>query len=235
MISFLKSFNQRHISQIAALLLLIVILVIGAVPGYLKGRWVWQEPPPVTNLKELKQIRQTGLTLPGWQIIEQREQEIGGSKWSYQVSEKLEDKSKILLFLLPQNGPRTQPQVEWTELNSFWQWNVAQDSSAEFTVKQPPASGSNSETKVKANFFRASITQQTFAVLQWYAWPNGGDPSPLSWFLADQLAQLSKQRAPWVAVSILIPMEPFGQVEKMRAKALSVGQTVQTALITGPL
>jgi cyanoexosortase B-associated protein len=229
MISFSKFLKECQFPRILLLLSLLLLLVIGALPGYLTGHWKWQEPPPVTNLKNLKQIRQTGLTLAGWQTIEQRQELIGGHKWSYQVIQKkgAKTQTQAILLLEPQNGPRDQPQVEWTEINSWGQWDVAQERSAEFTVKQK----SNADIQIKTRFFRASTKQQTLAVLQWYAWSNGGNPSPWLWFLTDQLAQWHQSRAAWVAVSILIPMEPFGQVETTWHDAQSLGQTVQTTLM----
>jgi len=235
MISFSKFLKERQFSQVVALSLLLLLLVIGAIPGYLKGNWEWQELPRVTSFKELRALRQKGLTLPGWQTLEQREQEIGGRKWSYQLIQKEGDQTKAILLLLPQIGARDQPVVEWTEINSFWQWQVAQFRSADFTVKQPQGVGAKAEKKVQARFFRGSTNQQTFAVLQWYAWSNGGHSSPLPWFIVDQVAQWHKKRAAWVAVSILIPMEPLGQVETTWNQAKSIGQTVQAALMTGPL
>ncbi len=235
MISFSKFLKERQFSQVVVLLLLLLLLAMGALPGYLVRHWEWQEPPRVVNLTKLKQIRQTGLPLTGWQTIGQREELISGHKWSYQVITKQGAKTQAILLLLPQNGPKDQPEVEWTEIKGWGQWDVAQSRSAEFTVKQLQASKSNAETKIQAEFFRASTKQQTFAVLQWYAWPNGGNSSPLPWFLADQLAQWRKDRAAWVAVSILVPMEPFGQVEKTWQEAQSLGQTVQAALMAGYL
>lgn len=228
-----KLLKERYFAQLVVLLLLLLILFVGAVPGYLKGNWQWQQPAPVTNLKKLKQIRQTGLTIPGWQTIEQIEQPIGEQKWSLQLIKKLQTNTEAMLLLLPQNGPRKQPQVEWTEINSWgrsrWgQWNIAQSRLVEFTVKQPPA-------KVKAVFFRAATTEQTFAVLQWYAWRDGGNPSTLQWLLADQLAQLQKQRAAWVAVSILLPMEPLGKIDTFWSEVKSIGETVQATLMTSVL
>ncbi|BDI16492.1 hypothetical protein ANSO36C_22940 [Nostoc cf. commune SO-36] len=227
-------------SQVAALLLLLLLLAMAGLPGYLTGRWQWKQPPPITNLKELREIRKTGLTLPGWQNIEQTEQQIGEHKWSLQVIKKEGSQSQAILLLLPQNGPMDQPEVEWTDVNGWgrsrWgKWDVAQFRSAEFTVKPPAKLASNVQTQVEARFFRASTPQQTFAVLQWYATPDGGTPSPFRWFLADQLAQWHKQRTPWVSVSILIPMEPLGQVETSWFLAQSIGETVQAALMAGPL
>ncbi len=240
MISFSKFFKENQLTQVAALLLLLLLLAMAGVPGYLTGHWQWKQPPAVPTLHELKQIRKAGLTLPGWQTIEQAEQQIGEHKWSLQVVKKEGSESQAILLLLPQNGPMDQPEVEWTDVNGWgrsrWgKWDIAQSRSAEFTVKPSAKLASNVETKVEARFFRASTPQQTFAVLQWYAMPDGGNPSPFHWFLADQLAQWRKQRTPWVGVSILIPMEPLGQVETSWPLAQSIGETVQAALMAGAL
>ena len=232
MISLSRFFKERQFLQIAALFLLVLLLAIGALPGYLKGNWQWKEPPPIINLGELKQLRKTGLTLPEWKITQQQEQKLGSGKWSLQIMEKEDSQQTAILLLLPQNGPKEQPQVEWTEISSWgriqWgKWQVAQYREAQFTFKQPQL---KDEVNVKARFFRASSNNQTFAVLQWYAMPNGGHFSPLNWFWADQLAQWRKQRVPWVAVSLLVPMEPLGQVETTWQQVKSLGKTVQTAL-----
>ncbi|MEH1842821.1 MAG: cyanoexosortase B system-associated protein [Nostoc sp.] len=240
MIYFSKFFKENQLSQVAVLLLLLLLLAIGGVPGYLTGHWQWKQPPPVTTLKKLKQIRHAGLPLPGWQTIEQAEQQIGEHEWSLQVLKKEGSESQAILLLLPQNGPMDQPEVEWTDVNGWgrsrWgKWDIAQYRSAEFTVKPLAKLTSKVETKVKARFFRAVTPQQTFAVLQWYAMPDGGNPSPFHWFFADQLAQWRKQRTPWVGVSILIPMEPLGQVETSWPLAQSIGETVQAKLMADPL
>ncbi len=232
MISLSRFFKERQFLQIAALLLLVLLLAIGALPGYFRGNWQWKQPPPITNLGEIKQLRETGLTLPGWKITQQQEQKLGSGKWSVQVMEKEDSPATAMLLLLPQNGPKSQPQVEWTEINSWgrmqWgEWQVAQYREAQFAVEQPQP---KDKIELKARFFRASSKKQTFAVLQWYAMPNGGHFSPLHWFWADQLAQWHKQRVPWVAVSLFIPMEPLGEVETTWEQIKSIGQTVQTKL-----
>jgi cyanoexosortase B-associated protein len=228
MISFSKLLKENQFPQLAALLLLLLLLVIGAVPGYITGHWQWQKLPPITTIKQLRQLRQQGLNLPGWQTIEKSQQQIGGHKWLMQVTKKQGTQTQAILLLLPQTDSKDQPEVEWTEIQSWQQWNVAQYRLAEFTVKQP-----STQVKVEARFFRASTMKQTFAVLQWYAFPNGGNPSPLRWFVADQLAQLRKKRAPWVGVSIMIPMEPLGQVETTWSLTKSIGEIVQGALMGG--
>ncbi|MDZ8055355.1 MAG: cyanoexosortase B system-associated protein [Aulosira sp. ZfuVER01] len=234
MISLSKFFKESQWNQVVALVLLLLLFAIGSVPGYLTGHWQWKQPPPITSLKALKHIRNSGLSLPGWQTIEQAEQQVGEHKWSLQLIKKQDSQTQAILLLLPQNGPMDQPEVEWTEVNGWgksrWgKWDIAQYRSAQFTVKH------SKETQVEARFFRASTKQDTFGVLQWYALPNDGNPSPLRWFVADQLAQWRKQRVPWVAVSILVPMEPLGQVEKIWPLAESIGQTVQAALMAESL
>ncbi len=228
MISFSKLLKENQFPKVVALLLLLVLLVIGAVPGYMTGHWQWQKLPPITSIKQLRQLRSQGLNLPGWQTIEKSQQQIGGHKWLMQINKKQGTQTQAILLLLPQTDSKNQPEVEWTEIKSWQQWNEAQYRPAEFTVKL-----ASSEVKVKARFFRASTDKQTFAVLQWYAFPNGGNPLPLQWFVADQLAQLRKQRAPWVGVSIMIPMEPLGQVETTWSLTKSIGETVQGALMAG--
>ena len=219
---------RRTLPRIVVLLLLLVLLASSA-PGYLTGRWSWEQPLPVTSLNQIKQLRQTGLTLPGWQIIQQQQEIIGGHKWSVQVIKQERKQMQAILLMLPQNGPKDQPQVEWTDINGAQRWNTDQYHWSRFTVE--PLGGA---AKVEARFFRGWTDQQTFAVLEWYAWPTGGHATPSRWFWADQLAQWRYTRLPWVAVSILIPIEPLGEVETSWPLAQSLGQTVQAALMAGP-
>ena len=135
-------------------------------------------------------------------------------------NKNIEDQA--IIILLPQNGPKNQPQVEWTDIDSFWQWEIAQYRLAEVNIQN---------LQLKGRFFRACTEKQTFAVLQWYAWDNVGDPSLLQWFIVDQKAQWQRQRAAWVAVSILLPMEPRGQVEQYWDEMRTLEQQVQTALL----
>lgn len=231
MISNHTSFQRNNVPHIFAFLLLILILLISGLPGYLSGDWQWKEPPSVANLKEVKQIRKTGLKLSGWKTLEIVERQIGGHKWLWQkIKQKNSDKISYLL-LLPQNGPRNQPQTEWTEIKGFWQWKVAQFETPEFTI-QPNDSSSDISNKIKANFFRAVLkNRQTYAILQWYAMPNGGNPSTFKWFVADQIAQLRKERVPWVAVNIMIPIEPLGEVKENWSLAQSLVEQVQASLV----
>jgi cyanoexosortase B-associated protein len=167
MISFSKLLKENQFPQLAALLLLVILLVIGAVPGYITGHWQWEKLPPITTIKQLRQLRHQGLNLPGWQTIEKSQQQIGGHKWLMQINKKQGTQTQAILLLLPQTDSKNQPEVEWTEIQSWQQWNVAQYRPAEFTVKL-----ASTQVKVEAQFFRASTMKQTFAVLQWYAFPQ---------------------------------------------------------------
>jgi cyanoexosortase B-associated protein len=235
-----KSLRLGIISRIAVLCFLLALVGMGAVPGYLSGKWHWASPPPLTNIKQLKQLPNKGVEIPGWQTIEQKTVSIGGHKWSAQAMEH--DNSKpVLLLLLPQNGNKSQPQVEWVDIDGFEQWQTDSYTTLNFTVESSGLQNSAVASKsaaptadVKARFFRAWNQQQTVVVVQWYAWPRGGHPAPSRWFWVDQLAQLRRSRVPWVAVCLQIPIEPLGDLEAARPSAESLGQLVQTALMVGP-
>ncbi|MBD2667067.1 hypothetical protein B6N60_04291 [Richelia sinica FACHB-800] len=236
MIYLSKLLKERQLSQVLVLIFLIVLLGLGAFPGYITGRWQWKQPPAIAKLQELKKIRQNGLDIPGWKITDKLEPRIGEHKWLLQMMKKGQETTPVTLLVLPQNGPNDKPQIEWTDINSWgklsWgKWDISQERDAEFNVKTTSQSGKILTTPIKARFFRVVTSQQTFAVLQWYAMPDRGNPSPVNWFFADQLAQWHRQRVAWAAVTILIPMEPLGQVETYWQATESLGQTVQSALL----
>lgn len=225
-LSLPKSLRQwRILPRVAVLGFLLVLVTFAAVPGYLTGNWTWKQPPPVTILKQLKELRKTGLELPGWKTLEHKTVRIGGHEWSIQAIGQGNPKP-VIVMLLPQNGPKNQPQVEWVDIGGSQQWQT----DSHTTMKFKQASGQH----VEANFFRAWNQQQTVAVLQWYAWPGGGHPDITRWFWADQFAQLHRQRVPWVAVCLQIPMEPLGDLEASRPLAESLGNMIQSALMAGP-
>ncbi|MGI0492061.1 cyanoexosortase B system-associated protein [Alkalinema pantanalense CENA528] len=212
------------------LALLLVLLLVGAIPGYLKGSWFWQSPPPVTVLQNLKHLRQHGLPLPGWQMTKQRTLTLGDHIWSVQESQDSQQNTAIV-FLFTQNGPKDQPQVEWMDLNGIQQWDTDSQQSLTFTVSPTNSPANSQPVTVTAQLFRAWNRQQTYAVLQWYAWPTGGSPVPSHWFMADRLAQLHRQRQPWVAVSALLEIEPLDDLGNYRDRIDSFGKTIQSALL----
>ncbi|NEP58144.1 MAG: cyanoexosortase B system-associated protein [Symploca sp. SIO2G7] len=231
----------RIFSRIAVVGFLLALVALGAVPGYWTGNWPWAKLPPVTNLKQIKAIRNQGLEIPGWQILEQATLSIGGNKWFFQRI-KQDNQKPVLLLLLPQNGPKSQPQVEWADINGFFQtltktqangkWQT--DSYTKLLFTAATSEPTTSAAQVRARLFRAWNGQQTFAMVQWYASPERGYSAPSHWFWSDQLAQLHRRRVPWVAVCLQIPIEPLGDIEEFKPLAESLGQLIQSTLMAGP-
>ncbi|HIK26745.1 MAG: cyanoexosortase B system-associated protein [Oscillatoriaceae bacterium SKW80] len=233
---------RKRALKIILLLFLLNLCIFGALPSYLSGKWRWASPPEVTALPLLRKMQETGLTFHGWETVEKYILLIGGHNWlalelqrsptiKNNHNQKTTSINKAMVMLMPQNDHTDQPQVEWTDINGLQQWKIDSFRRIEFTAAVSPKQPT---VTVKANFFRSWNQQQTYAVLQWYATPEGGNPSPSWWFWADRRAQLSNRRVPWVAVNIVIPIEPLGDIEKLRSLAESLGQTVQLALMDGP-
>ena len=225
MASFTSPKSDR-ILQITLLIFLSILLAVGTVPGYLAGKWQWQNPPAVKVLGELKQIRKQGIEIPGWRTTEQKSMILGEHPWSIQnIESKTKDittEDTATVFLFTQNGPRDQPQVEWSELDGVQRWKRDSESQQSFTVNQVP---------VTARLFRAWNSKRTYAVMQWYAWSTGGHPEPSHWFFADRLAQFQGKRQPWIAVSILLPMEPLDDLNKYRDKITALAQPIESRLL----
>ncbi|MGK7900936.1 MAG: cyanoexosortase B system-associated protein [Hormoscilla sp.] len=227
--------RSRSGAKISLLLLLLALMAIGAVPGYLSGKWSWVKPPRVKTLKQLREIRKQGLNLPGWETLVQQVVTIGGHKWSYQQIQSSESQ-KVLLLLLNQNDHVDQPRVEWVDINGHQQqmssdWKTDSYQTKQFTIT-PTDPGET--VKVRSRFFRGWNQRQTYAILQWYARPDGGSTGPTSWFWADRMAMVKGDRSPWVAVCLLIPIEPLGDIEQTWPQAKELAETVQTTLMAGP-
>jgi cyanoexosortase B-associated protein len=215
-----------QLPKLVLLLLLLLLIGIGAVPGYLSGKWRWREPPKVATLSELRSLRQTGLALPNWQIVQKGTIQIGEHKWLSQ--EMIRDNQKATLLIFAQNGPREQPEVEWSDINGLQRWRTDSAQQVEFSIAQPAA-------KVTAQLFRGWTDEQTYAVMQWYATSEGGHPTPSRWFFADRAAQWQNRRVPWVAVSVLLAIDPLDDLAKHRASVESLAQTVQSILMSNAL
>ncbi|MEB3827367.1 cyanoexosortase B system-associated protein [Phormidium sp. CCY1219] len=223
----------------------IAILAVGAVPGYITGKWSWMSPPEVANLKQIKTIQESGLDIPGWKTLNRQILSVGGQKWLRQDVENQEGYQAMLL-LFNQKGAMDRPQVEWMDIDGYWRWTTDYYGSLEFTVEKDDVmqgleasrdrlpKNMAQTARVKALFFRSRSDGQTFAVAQWYAWPTGGNAAPASWFWRDRLAQFQRNRIPWVAASIILPMEPLGDLETVRPRAKALGKQVQAALMSGP-
>lgn len=240
--SMLKSIKSIQLPRAILILLLLVLLVFGTIPGCLKEKFSWAELPKMAHLNQIRKILTAGLEIPGWQIKDQKVVELGGHKWSYQLLEGSTPKP-VTLLLLPPGDSKSQPQVEWVDIDSALRWQTDSYTKIKFKVepsdlavrKKSSSEGSNPQpAEVEARFFRAWTPDQTVAVVQWYAWLEGGDPAHSSWFWVDQLAQLQRQRVSWVAVCLQIPMEPLGDLKVAQPLAESLAKMVHTALMIGP-
>lgn len=227
--------KNEKLSKIILFLFLFVVIIVGAIPGYLSGHWRWEKPPEVSNIEKLRNLRKTGLTIENWQTVDKQPLNIGGLHWILQEIQN-PNQTKALILLLPQSETTDQPQVEWTDISGLQRWKTDSQTQIKFTVTPKKIENSNSSqtATVEANFFRAWSDRQTWAVVCWYAFPSGGNPSPQAWFWADRSAQLSNQRVPWVAVSLQIFIEPLGDIGKIRPVAESLAKNVQAALMAGP-
>ena len=235
MSNFLKEQLQKN--KIVLILFLILILAVGAFPAYITGNWSFANPPQINNFKSLRSIKENGLIVPTWEIENYQEAKISGHQWLVQ-SLKANDNSAILL-VLPQNSPKDKPQVEWMDINGLYRWKTDSYQKQGFKIELtstnenlPVGVTSGQEIAVETQFFRGWSDRQTYAVLQWYAWPSGGNPAPSSWFWTDLLTLLFEKRpVPWAAVSIQIPIEPLGDIEPYWPLAKSLAEKVQLSLI----
>jgi cyanoexosortase B-associated protein len=249
MLSLPKASSRSQLLRMLVILFILAIAAIPAISTYFTGSWVWKSLPRVSTLEQLRAIRQEGLVLSEWQTLDHETVKIGGQDWSVQAIAPSnpafslptsQSQAPTFLMLRPQTWQRDQPQVEWMDINGVQRWTADSKRQLKFETAVPsaltPDDGSTRSAKVKARFLRGWNQRQTYAVLQWYAWSNGGSPDPSRWFWADLLSQWrDRHRMPWVAVSILMPIQPLGDIEQAEALATALGQTVQAALMQGAL
>jgi len=231
-----QSTTRSPLPRLLVVLFVLAIALTNALPGYLGQPWPWQQVPKISQIAQLNALQKTGLELPGWRTLEQKVVEIGGHKWSAQAmvpasassaisqtASPTTSRSAVWLLLRPQTWDKDMPQIDWMDINGVRQWTTDQQQQLTFTT---------GATQIEARFLRGWTEAGTEAVLQWYARSEGGHPAPSHWFWADQWAQLRyRERQPWVAVSIQIPIQPLGEIDAVRAEALSLGKLVQLALM----
>ncbi|MCU0570768.1 MAG: cyanoexosortase B system-associated protein [Oculatellaceae cyanobacterium Prado106] len=219
----------------AIVLFMLAIAAITAIPNYFTGQWVWQRVPGIENLEQLKTLQQKGLMIPGWESLDQGIWEMGGHKWSVQAIAPQADaetttlQTATILMLRPQTRIKDLPQVDWVDINGTQRWTADSLRSVKFStsaLQDAPA------VEVQARFLRGWSQNRTYAVLQWYAWADGGHSAPSRWFWVDQWGQLrDRRRVPWVAVSLLVPIEPLGDITTHQTQIEALGQLVQTTLM----
>lgn len=200
--------------------LLTAMIAVAAIPQYLSGQWPWQSPPDVAQIRTIRNLKETGLVLEGWSQDFQQKISIGGDQWSVEQLTQTNGSSpeKMVLFLKPQGQSTDQPEVEWVDLNGAQKWQMSHHRRLDVET-------------LKVDTFRAWTSEQTFAVGQWYALPQSGHPAPHHWFWRDQKYQWSRdERLPWVAVALLIPMPPLGEIEPFYDDLERLSQLVQMSL-----
>ena len=236
-----RAASQKTFAQLAVIVVLSLFVVTIAVPQYL-GEWAWVTPLklPDDARNAMQAIPETGLSISGWDTQDQGAIELGRESWSIQqlssteATDAASADTEIFLLLRAQTYGGDQPEVEWIDVKGLQRWETDSYQTLRFTL---PTAGSESSrasepVQVTADFFRAWSQEQTYAVLQWYAWPTGGHPSPTRWFWADQKVQwIHQQRLPWTAVSVWIPIEALGDITPQQPLAESIGQEVQRSLL----
>lgn len=235
MIYSLKKLQKYQLPRVLLAVFLLIILVVGILPDYITGKWSWENIPQITNLKYLRKIRKDGLTISDLPTISHKKVLIANHKWLLQIV-KNNTKAVVFLLLTP-NGPKDKPQVEWMDITGLYRWNTDSQKRVKFTLKIIENSNETTglekqDSYIEARFFRGWTNKQTYAVMQWYAWPGGGSPEPGDWFWADRLAMLSKKRLPWVAVSIMFPIEPLEEIDPYLPQLISIGKKIQASLTT---
>ena len=218
-----KTSPTKFFTRVVVVLLLIAAIAIAAIPGYLRGgTWMWSELPQIENTRQMRELLTTGIQFDNWQTVVQKQLRIGGNKWSAQAITKEKSSSPIIILLAPQTYYKDRPYVEWTDIKGLEKWKTDSHRQLKFTTGTP-------EAEVNARFFRA-WNKQTFAIVQWYAFPNGGSFSTENWFWRDTLAQLRQKRVPWIAVCLKIPLNPLDDLESVETLATSLGKQVQDSL-----
>ncbi|PSN17873.1 cyanoexosortase B system-associated protein [filamentous cyanobacterium CCP5] len=218
----------------ALVLTLSAIAALVLTPHWVAGQWPWSQSLQAPGLDRIQALTTDSLSLPGWAVSSTQAVSINNQTWNLSEYEQVNSDSpgsgeinRIALLLMPQAWHDVQPTVEWIDLQGAQNWRIAHGRTLTFT-----AGGS----QVRARYFQARTDAQTFAILQWYAWPGGGDFAPSRWFWADQLSQWqSGQRTPWVAVSLLLPIPPLADITAHRETATQLGEAIQTALLTTAL
>jgi cyanoexosortase B-associated protein len=241
---------DKKITQLIVVAALALFVAISALPHYV-GDWPWATPMklPAATRTALQAIPNKGITLPGWQTEDQSPTKLGGKTWSVQQLAPAKDEEAIFLLLRPQIYEADQPEVEWLDIKGSQKWSTDSHQTLTFEAPLSPASNPASaasasptasatktiqrpETvRVHSDFFRAWSQSQTYAVLQWYAWPTGGSDSPAKWFWADQRSQWQhRARTPWVAVSLWLPIQPLSDIAPQKERATDLGKALQQAI-----
>ncbi|MBD2233111.1 cyanoexosortase B system-associated protein [Phormidium tenue] len=212
--------------NLALVAVLAALAGMAILPAYLNGQWPWANSPQVAQIDQLRALQKEGLALPGWQQTTVEPVPINRQTWTlaeYRADSPEAQSAPVQQFavlLHPQPWHSNQPQLEWIDLAGSQKWRIESRRRLKVTSAQTGP--------VEARFFRAWGDRQSFAIVQWYALPSGGHPSPSHWFWANQWSQLTqRQLTPWVAVSLLLPMEPLGTMDAYQPLAENLTGLIQ--------
>jgi cyanoexosortase B-associated protein len=236
-----KVLGKLHPHWLKGLLVLVLAAIasVTVLPYAFSGQWPWTQPPQVAQIKQLRALRQQGLVLPGWQLVSHQSVELNRHDWSLSEyrsapGQPLGEPSaqpapaQVALLLRPQPDHSDQPALEWMDLAGAQNWKSDRRDRLSFTVTDL----AGRPISINARFVRTWNEQQTFAVMQWYAWPTGGSDVPNRWFWADQAQQWrTGERMPWIAVSLLVPIEPLGDIQPYQPFAVALAEQIQRQLL----
>ena len=221
--------------KVGLVMLLSFLAIVTVVPTASHGQWPWMpasQPPLVEPFRQLQQ----GLPLPGWTILRQRELSLNQQTWFlFEYARPVlllgdasapQSGATLIVFMRPQRLPNEQPGVEWLDINSARNLSASSDLSVVITTTGKAYPGN-----ATAQLVRTHNQKQTFAALQWYAWPQGGHPNPGIWFWQNQWSQFKHRNpTPWIAVAAFMVMDPLVDLADYRPLAVEVGTTLQRQL-----
>jgi cyanoexosortase B-associated protein len=214
----------------ALVIALTVLACVAILPAYLTGQWPWITAPQVEQMEQLNDLAVEGIEIPGWSRQSHQTIAINGKDWSF--GEYIADSTganapaidQMGLLMLPQSWHSDQPEVEWVDLQGAQHWKLSSCRKVAIvllTSAQNPAD-------FTARLCRAATDQQTLVLLQWYAWPTGGHPAPSRWFWVNQRSQFRHYTlTPWVAVTVLVPINPLADLSDYQAQISALASRVQ--------
>ncbi len=225
-----------------------ILFLLGAIPKYLQGK-----PPidaiPDAPISSLQQLTEEGLSLDNWTTVDRQSVRLGPNQWIMQTvawdgDDSIDPPSdcgsrtgcdRATILMSPQrvqSGTSAQPQMEWLDIRGLGRaqgqnWTEDQHQQLKFSL----SNNQGQDTTVHVRYFRGWTQQRSFAIAQWYAWETGGNPSLVRWFWRDRMARIQGRRVPWVAVSLIIPIEHLSPVEAASPFVKALAQQVHQALI----
>lgn len=89
----------------------------------------------------------------------------------------------------------------------------------------------NDNLTIKALFQRGWNTNNTVAMVNWYAWKDGGHYQPSRWFINDLKNQIKGDRTGWVAISLRLYINPLEEIKPRQEEIETIAQKIQTEIM----